>query len=196
MDPLWSTTRLMFMASPTASGTTCSTVAAYCEPDESVSVTVNCDASRPLGVEPAWSAIFVYKVTCGYAELSTCDTNIVNGLFGSDEAVAGWLDAVDCCTVVGVWTVPESPSEASSPPGHRKYNAAAMATMATTTQMVGISPMDFFEEALPVEAAPEAGALPPDTELRALPHDEQNASPSLTEAPQWGQNMSDPFPSS
>lgn len=30
-------------------------------------------------------------MTCGYAELSTCDTNIVNGLFGSDEAVAGWL---------------------------------------------------------------------------------------------------------
>ena len=46
--------------------------------------------------------------------------------------------------------------------------------------------MDFFEEALPVEAAPEAGALPPDAELKALPHDEQNASPSLTEAPQWG----------
>ena len=27
---------------------------------------------------------------------------LCNGLFGSDEAVAGWLDAVGCCTVVGV----------------------------------------------------------------------------------------------
>ena len=54
--------------------------------------------------------------------------------------------------------------------------------------------MDFFEEALPVAAAPEADALPLVAELRALPHDEQNASPSSTEAPQWGQNMSDPFP--
>ena len=115
MDPLWSTTRLMFMASPTASGTTCSTVAGYCEPDESVSVTANWDTSRPPGVEPAWSAIFVYGVTCGYAELSTCDTNGVSGLSGSDEAVAGWLDTVGCCTVVGVWTLPESASEASSP---------------------------------------------------------------------------------
>ena len=100
MDPLWSTTRLMFMASPTAIGTTCSTVAGYCEPEESVSVTVNWDASRAPGVEPAWSAIFVYRVTCGYAELSTCDTNIVSGLFGSEDVAAGWLDAAGCCTVV------------------------------------------------------------------------------------------------
>ena len=47
--------------------------------------------------------------------MSTCDTNIVNGLFGSEDVVAGWLDAAGCCTVVGIWTLLESASEASSP---------------------------------------------------------------------------------